>query len=154
MTLAPHRPLLSTSASVLDITIRSQHHGLLRPAVILKPFRVAGTRHLLPQIKIGLEVKSICQVCLEVLRPLWVSVQFSSVTQSLRSCGLQHVRLPCPSPISRACSNSCPLSQWCQITISSSAFNLSQHQGLFQWVSSLHQVAQVLEFQLQHQPFQ
>ena len=30
-------------------------------------------------------------------------------------------------------------------------FNLSQHQGLFQWVSSSHQVAKVLEFQLQHQ---
>ena len=34
------------------------------------------------------------------------------------------------------------------------AFNLSWHQGLFQWVSSLHQVAKVLEFQLQHQSFQ
>ena len=34
------------------------------------------------------------------------------------------------------------------------AFNLSQHQGLFQWVSSLHQRAKVLEFQLQHQSFQ
>ena len=33
-------------------------------------------------------------------------------------------------------------------------FNLSQHQGLFQRVSSLHQVAKVLEFQLQHQSFQ
>ena len=33
------------------------------------------------------------------------------------------------------------------------AFNLSQHQGLFQWVSSLHQVVKVLEFQLQHQSF-
>ena len=32
--------------------------------------------------------------------------------------------------------------------------NLSQHQGLFQWVSSSHQVARVLEFQLQHQSFQ
>ena len=32
--------------------------------------------------------------------------------------------------------------------------NLSQHQGLFKWVSSLHQVAKVLEFQLQHQSFQ
>ena len=32
----------------------------------------------------------------------------------------------------------------------SPAFNLSQHQGLFQWVSSSHQVAKVLEFQLQH----
>ena len=33
-------------------------------------------------------------------------------------------------------------------------FNLSQHQGLFKWVSSLHQVVKVLEFQLQHQSFQ
>ena len=34
------------------------------------------------------------------------------------------------------------------------AFSLSQHQGLFKWVSSSHQVAEVLEFQLQHQSFQ
>ena len=34
------------------------------------------------------------------------------------------------------------------------AFNLSQHQGLFKWFSSSHQVAEVLEFQLQHQSFQ
>ena len=34
------------------------------------------------------------------------------------------------------------------------AFNFSQHQGLFYWVSSLHQVAKVLELQLQHQSFQ
>ena len=37
---------------------------------------------------------------------------------------------------------------------SSPALNLSQHQGLFQWVSSSHQVAKVLELQLQHQFFQ
>ena len=36
----------------------------------------------------------------------------------------------------------------------SPAFNLSQYQGLFKWVSSSHQVAKVLEFQLQHQSFQ
>ena len=40
------------------------------------------------------------------------------------------------------------------LSSSSPAFNLSQHQGLFQRVSSLHQVAKVLDFQLQHQPFQ
>ena len=34
------------------------------------------------------------------------------------------------------------------------AFNLSQHQGIFQWVSSLHQVIKLLELQLQHQSFQ
>ena len=36
----------------------------------------------------------------------------------------------------------------------SPAFNLSQHQGLFKWVNSSHQVAKVLELQLQHQSFQ
>ena len=36
----------------------------------------------------------------------------------------------------------------------SSTFNLSQHQGLFQWISSSHQVTKVLGFQLQHQSFQ
>ena len=44
---------------------------------------------------------------------------------------------------------SCPLSP-----PSPPALNLSQHQGLFQWVSSLHQVANVLELQLQHQSLQ
>ena len=56
------------------------------------------------------------------------SVQFSSVTQScmtLRLHGLQHTRLPCPSPTPRACSNSCPLSQWCHPTILSSIFPFS-----------------------------
>ena len=51
--------------------------------------------------------------------------------------GLQHARLPCPSLSPGVCTNSCPLSQWCHPTISSSVipspptFNLSQHQGLF-----------------------
>ena len=40
------------------------------------------------------------------------------------------------------------------LTPSPPALNLSQHQGLFQWVSSLHQMAKILEFQLQHQSFQ
>ena len=40
------------------------------------------------------------------------------------------------------------------LSFPSPALNLSQHQGLFKWVSSLHQVAKVLEFQLQHQSFQ
>ena len=88
------------------------------------------------------------------------SVQFSrSVTSnSLWPRGLQHPRLHCPSPTLRACSNSSPLSQWCHPTISCSVspspppFNLSQHQGLFQWVSSLYQVAKVLELQLSNSP--
>ena len=70
--------------------------------------------------------------------------------------GLQHTRVPCLSPTPGASSNSCPLSQPSHPLSSPSppALNLSQHQGLFQWVSSSHQVAKVLEFQLQHQSFQ
>ena len=92
------------------------------------------------------------------------SVHFSLVhsvmLESLWSHGLQHARPPCPSPTPGVYPNPCPLSQWCHPTISSSlvpsppALNLSQQQGLFKWVSSLHQVAKVLEFQLQHQSFQ
>ena len=50
------------------------------------------------------------------------SVQFrrSVVSNSLQPHGLQHVRLPYPSPIPGAWSNSCPLSWWCHPTISSS----------------------------------
>ena len=48
-----------------------------------------------------------------------LSVQFSVASDSLWPHGLQHARLPCPSSTLRACSNSCPLSQWCHPTISS-----------------------------------
>ena len=50
----------------------------------------------------------------------WGLVQFSSVGQpclTLRPHGLQHARLPCPSPTPGACSNSCPSSWWCHRTI-------------------------------------
>ena len=69
--------------------------------------------------------------------------------------GRQHTRLSCPSPTPGAYSNSC---HWVGDAISSSVvpfssrLQLSQHQGLFQWVSYSHQVAKVLEFQLQVSP--
>ena len=66
----------------------------------------------------------------------------SVMSNSLWLHGLQHASLPCPSPTPEVHSNSCPLSQGCNPTISSSvapsplAFSLSQHQGLFEWVGS------------------
>ena len=89
--------------------------------------------------------------------------QYNSVTvmsDSLQPHELQHTRPPCRSTTPRVHLNSCPLSQWCHPTISSSvipfssSFNLSQHQGLFKWINSFYQVAKVLEFQIQHWPFQ
>ena len=49
----------------------------------------------------------------------------SVVSNSLRPHGLQHTRLPCPSPAPRACSTSCPLNQWYHLTISSSVVPFS-----------------------------
>ena len=90
------------------------------------------------------------------------SVQFSHsvVSDSLRPHESQHIRPPCPSPTPGVHSDSRPSSQWCHPAISSllspspPAPNPSQHQSLFQWVNSSHEVAKVLEFQLQHQSFQ
>ena len=72
-------------------------------------------------------------------------------------CNPVDCRLLCPSLSPAVCSHSCPLSWWCHPSLlppSPFAFKLSQHQSLFQWVNSSHQVARVLELQLQHESFQ
>ena len=66
----------------------------------------------------------------------WVQFSHSVVPDFLWPHGLQHARPPCPSPTPRVYSNSCPLSQWCHLTILScfipfsSCLQSSQHQGL------------------------
>ena len=90
------------------------------------------------------------------------SVQFSHsvMSDSLQLHELQHARPPCPTPTAGAYPNSCALTHDAiqpshpLSSASPPALNLSQHQDLFRWVSSSHQVAKVLEFQLQHQSFQ
>ena len=91
---------------------------------------------------------------------IYVVVKSISGVNSFWPHGLQQDRLFC-SPLSPGvCSNSCPMSLQWYLTISSSvapivfAFNLSQHQGLFQWVGFLYKVGKVLELQLQQQSFQ
>ena len=92
-------------------------------------------------------------------RALFLS-SHSVVSSSLRPHGLQHTRLPCPSLSPKVCSNSCPLSQWCCLTISSSAALFSfclqsfPASGSFpvSWLFTSH--GQTLELQLQHQFFQ
>ena len=85
------------------------------------------------QISQNQSVSSVAQLC---SNPLWPH-------------GLQNTRLPCPSPTPRAYSNSCPSSGWCHPTISSSVIPFFSLLQSFQLVSSSHQVAKVLELQLQ-----
>ena len=54
-----------------------------------------------------------------------VQLSHSVMSNSMQPHGLQHARLPCPSPTPGACSNSCPSSRWCHPTISSSVVPFS-----------------------------
>ena len=58
---------------------------------------------------------------------LCVQLSCSGMSDSLWPHGLQHSRLPCPSPTPGTCSNSCPSSRWCHPTISSSVVPFSSH---------------------------
>ena len=83
-------------------------------------------------------------VCLTLRDPMNCSMPSFPVHHQFLELTQTHVHW-----VSDAIQSSHPLS-----SPSLPAFNLSQHQGLFQWVSSSHQVAKVLLFQLQHQSFQ
>ena len=91
-----------------------------------------------------LQFSSLAQPCLMPCNPMYCSMPGLPVHPQLLGFPQTHVHW-----VSDAIQPSHPLLSPCLPT-----FNLSQHQDLFQWVSSLHQVAKVLEFQLQHQSFQ
>ena len=92
------------------------------------------------------------------------SVQFSSVAQPCLTLCIPmdcstpgvpvHHQLPEPTQTHVHCVGDAIQPSHPQSSPSPPTFNLSQNQGLFQWVSSLHQVAKVLALQLQHQSFQ
>ena len=90
------------------------------------------------------------------------SVQFSCsvVSESLPSHGLEHARLPCPSPTPRACSNACLSRRRCHQTISSSVVPFSSRlqsfpeSGSFPMSQFFISGGQSIDFQLQHQSFQ
>ena len=108
------------------------------------------------------DITLVTKVC--IVKAMVSPVQFSSVAQScLTLCN----SMDCSTPGFPVHHQFLELAQtrvhWLRDAIQPShplsspsppAFNLSQHQDLFQWVSSLHQVAKVLELQLQHQSFQ
>ena len=85
----------------------------------------------------------------------WVQCSHSVMSDFCDPHGLQHARLPCPSPTPRACSNSSPSSLWCHPTILSSAIPFSScpqflpASGSFPMSQFFTSGAKVLEFQLQ-----
>ena len=95
-------------------------------------------------IQASVQCSSVTQSCLTLCDPVDCSMPGFPVHHQLPEFTQTHVHR-----VSDAIQPSHSLSP-----ASPPAFNLSQHQGLFQWVSSLHQVATVLKFQLQHQSFQ
>ena len=92
----------------------------------------------------GLQFNSVAQSCLTLCNPKDRSTPALPVHHQLPEFSQTHVHR-----VGDAIQPSHPLS-----SPSPPTFNLSQHQGLFQGVNSSHQVAKVLEFQLQHQSFQ
>ena len=120
-------------------------HCWVEPTDTVQNFRflfifllISGT---LPQ---SVQFSSVDQSCLTLCKPMDCSTPDFPVHHQLPEFTQIHVHW-----VSDAIQPFHPLS-----SPSPPAFNLSQHQGLFQWVSSSHQVAKVLEFQLQHQSFQ
>ena len=114
------------------------------------------TKNGLREALLGLTAESKSLISVLFQYPSISSV--SSVAQSsltLRPYGLQHARLPCPSPTPGAYTNSCPLSQWCHPTISFySCLQSFPASGSFPIGRLFLSGGQVLEFQFQHQSFQ
>ena len=102
---------------------------------------------------------NVAESCLTLCNPMDYQIRSDQISHSVMSDSLrphesQHARPPCPSPTPGVHSDSRPSSQWYHPAISSLSSPSplapypSQHQSLFQWVNSSHEVAKVLEFQL------
>ena len=96
--------------------------------------------HSLDLVQFG----SVAQSCSTLCDPMYCSTPDFLVHHQLPELAQTYVHR-----VSDAIQPSHPL-----LSPSPPTFNLSQHQGLFKWVNSLHQVAKVLEFHLPHQSFQ
>ena len=90
------------------------------------------------------QFSSVTQLCLTLCDPMDCSMPGLPVHHQLPELTQTHIHR-----VSDAIQPSHPLS-----SPSPPTFNLSQHEGLFKWVSTSHELAKVLEFQLQHQSFQ
>ena len=128
-----------------NISPSSEHWGLISFRMDwLDLLAVQGTLKSLLQHHSSVQFSSVAQSCPTLCNPMNCSMPGLLVHHQLPEFTQTQVHR-----VGDAIQPSHPLS-----SPSPLALNLSQPQGLFQWVSSSHQVAKVLEFQLQHQSFQ
>ena len=120
--LSPIIPQSLLKVMSVESVMPSNHFTLFRPLLLLPS--------IFPRNRVFSNESVLCIRWPKYWSFSISSVQFSSVAQScstLQPLGLQHTRLPCPSPTPGAYSNSCLLSQWCHPTISSSVVPFSSH---------------------------
>ena len=131
---------LLLTAPLPGIAIRGQLQGLSRGAAVMEQVKCrAGGK-----VETWLWFSSVAQLCPTLRDPMDHSMLGFPVHHQLPESTQTHVH-QVGNAIQPSHLLSSPLPP---------AFNISQHQGLFKWVSSSHQVAKGLEFQLRHQSFQ
>ena len=125
-------------------TLKGNTHSKQKEMVYLIIITVVKKSQHLRRYFSSVQFSSVAQSCPTLCDPMNCSTPGLPVHHQLPEFTQTHIH-----PVSDAIQPSHPLS-----SPSPPAPNPSQNQGLFQWVNSLHEVAKVLEFQLQHQCFQ
>ena len=151
-TLQPHRLLPARllcgifQARILEWVATSFSKGSSWPRdwTCVSHISCTGTVTMHSDINLGVQFSSVTQSCLTLWDPMNCSTPGLPVHHQLPESTQTHVHW-----VGDAIQPSHPL-----LSPSPPALNLSQHQGLFKWVSSSHEVAKVLEFQLQNQSCQ
>ena len=139
--VAPQKPLVSGGHI---IRVPSIYLSQSFPNVPLRIGKIYMFPNILWSVMQRAQFSSVAQLCLTLCDPMDCSTPGLPVHHQLPEPTQTHVHR-----VIDAIQPSHPLS-----SPSPPAFNLSHHQDLFQRVSSLHQVAKILELQLQHQSFQ
>ena len=129
---------------LLGIKAMTTLDRILKGRDIILPTKVHLVKAMIFQYFLSAQFNSVAQPCPTLCDPMNCSTQGFPVIHQLLEFTQTHVHW-----VSHAIQPSHRLS-----SPSPPALNLSQHQGFFKWVSSLHQAARVSEFQLQHQYFQ
>ena len=140
----PKRKIATPVLTCISLDFTWNRKKILVRALIYDTLTLVLPQNLIPTDTVAYQFNSVTQSCLTPCDPMDCSLQSFPVLHQPPKLAQTHIHR-----VVDAIQPSHPLS-----SPSPPAFNLSQHQGLFQWVGSGHQVAKVLELELQHQSFQ